>query len=115
MFAPEFRGIFNPSNVFQPASLLPSKKMGFVGEGAFQLLQYDEMCGSTALLVWSAALLANKYAETRPISLWTVVRLFASSAILVTLFGLSGCAVALTWARDELVFEEKGSAEKKSN
>lgn len=89
--------------------------MGFVGEGALQLLQYDEMCGSTALLVWSAALLANKYAETRPIYVWSVVRLFAASAILTALFGLSGCAVALTWARDELVFEEKGSADKKSN
>ena len=63
IFAPEFRGVLDPSNIFLPASLLPSRKMTFVGEGALQLLQYDEICGSLALVLWSAVLLVRKYSE----------------------------------------------------
>ena len=115
IFTPEYRGTLNPSNVFQPTSILPSKMVASVGEGATQLLVYDEFCGSVALLVWSMALLVTKYSETRPLGLSTTAKLLASSAVLVPLFGTCGCAVAFTWARDELVFEEGKSKDKKHN
>lgn len=115
IFTPEHRGVLNPSNVFQPASISPSKMMASVGEGAAQLLLYDEVCGSAALLVWSIALLVTKYSETRPLCLATTAKILASSAVLVPLFGPCGCAVAFTWARDELVFEEGKARDKRYN
>ena len=115
IFTPEYRGVLIPSNVFKPASISPSKMMASVGEGATQTLLYDEACGSVALLVWSMALLLKKHSETRPLCLSTTTKILASSAILVPLFGSCGCAVAFTWARDELVFEEGKAGDKKYN
>ena len=112
LFAPEYRRVLNPSNVFQTASILPSKKMSYVGEGAFQFLQYDEMVGSTALVVWSSALFAKKYSELRPIRKWTALKTFAQAAIVLAIFGPCGLAVMLIWARDELVFGEKYTGKK---
>lgn len=103
----------HPSSVFGLAPILPSKKMTFIGEGVLQLLQYDEMCGSIALLSWSATLFMTKYAETRPIYVWTVMKMLSASAVLMTLFGGSGCAIAFTWARDELVFDDRKIGDEK--
>ena len=94
IFAPEFRGIFNPSNVFLPASLLPSKKMTFVGEGALQLLQYDEICGSLALVIWSAALLVKKYSEFHSFDIRAALKLLGAATgliVSVTAFEIPNC------------------------
>ena len=115
LFTPEYRGVFNPSKVFWPASISPTKMMSSIGEGVAQLLWYDDFCGSVALLVWSMALFVTKYSETRPLFLSTTAKLLAYSAVLVPLFGTCGCAVAFTWARDELVFEEGKAGDKKYN
>ena len=83
MFAPEYRGILDPSNVFLTASISPSKKMSYVGEGAFQLLQYDEICGSVALLVWSGVLLVKKYDEFGLFNLRAGLKMIAAAIGLI--------------------------------
>lgn len=83
MFAPEYRGILDPSNVFRTAFTSPSNKLSFVGEGAFQLLQHDEICGSVALLVWSATLLVKKYNESQAFNLQAGLKMLAAGIGLI--------------------------------
>ena len=83
IFAPEFRGVLDPSNIFLPASLFPSKKMTFVGEGALQLLQYDEICGSLALVIWSTVLLVKKYSEFHSFDIRAALKLLGAATGLI--------------------------------
>lgn len=94
IFAPEFRGVLDPSNIFLPASLLPSKKMTFVGEGALQLLQWDEICGSLALIVWSAALLVKKYSEVHSFDTGAALKLLgAATGLIVSIPAFLSCSM----------------------
>ncbi|KAK3175938.1 hypothetical protein OEA41_007260 [Lepraria neglecta] len=113
LFAPEFRGTFNPAKVFQPAAITPSTKMPSIGAGAHQLLQYDEFIGSGAMVLWGTALLANTYRGSR--SRQSVVSLVAQGTAAMLLTGPLGYAAACVWARDELVIAEAREDAKKVN
>lgn len=113
LFAPEFRGTFNPAEVFQPAAITPSTKMPSIGAGAHQLLQYDEFIGSGAMVLWGTALLANTYRGSR--SRQSVASLVAKGTAAMLLTGPLGYAAACIWARDELVIAEAGEDAKKVN
>lgn len=79
IFTPEFRGVLDPTKVSLPASPFPLKKITSLGKGAFQLLQYDEICGSAALLVWSAALLVKKYNEIQCFGFGAALKMLAAT------------------------------------
>ncbi|KAL8939484.1 MAG: hypothetical protein Q9211_002715, partial [Gyalolechia sp. 1 TL-2023] len=56
IFAPEVVDSLTPFVVFKPAAVTASVKMPSLAAGSLQFLQYDEMVGAAATVVWSAAL-----------------------------------------------------------
>lgn len=114
LFAPEYRGILDPANVFQPPSFFASTEMTSIGAGAFQLLLYDEMIGGVALIIWSIALYLNTYLRGNNFDSWTAVKICSSFVFSTALFGPCGCALCFMWARDELIFNEDDDHARKS-
>lgn len=104
LFAPEFVGVFNPSNVFLPAAISPSTKMPSIGAGTFLLLQYDHLIGSTSMALWSTILFVNTY-RNGATNLSVALMIFGG-AIMMALTGPLGYATACIWARDELVIAD---------
>ena len=101
LFAPEFVGVFNPSNVFLPAALSPSTTMPSIGAGALLLFQYDHLIGSTSMALWSTVLFINAYKEsTTRIDLASVI---VGGVVMMALTGPLGYTTACIWARDELI------------
>lgn len=113
IFAPEFRGAFNPGKVFLPAAISPSTRMPSIGAGAHQLLQYDEYVGSAAMVFWGTVLFANTYRNLQ--CRQNVASLLAQGTAAMLLTGPLGYATACIWARDELVIAEAGEDAKKTN
>jgi len=114
LFAPQFRGELNPSNVFLTQSFFASKSISSIGAGALQLLQYDDMVGSVALQLWAVALYLNSNSRTSKVDSWTAIKVVSALVASTVLFGSCGCAVCFIWARDELVFTEKEDDDRKS-
>ena len=104
LFAPEFFGIFRLSNVFKPAAISSSSRMPSIGSGAFQLLQYDEITGSTAMATWATVLFANTYKSGKAYQ--SPVTLTLKGIATLALTGPLGYAVACIWARDEILLVE---------
>ena len=112
LFAPESRGVFNPSNVLLPIAISPSTKMPSIGTGAFLLLQYDEIVGSTSMVIFASVLhiLARQNSSShRSVGSSIVLGL---AALICT--GPLGYAVACVWARDEMIIQESQEVVKKS-
>lgn len=104
LFAPEFTGIFNPSNVFLPAAISPSTKMSSIGAGALLLFQYDHLIGSASMCLWCTALFINTHkngAIKQSMALMVV-----GGVTMMTLTGPLGYVTACIWARDELIIAE---------
>jgi len=114
LFAPQFRGELDPSNVFLTQSFFASKPVSSIGAGAFQLLQYDDMVGSIALQLWAVALYLNTSLRTSKLDSWTAIKVFSAFVASTVLFGSCGCAVCFIWARDELVFAGVKEDDRKS-
>lgn len=89
--------------------------MDSIGAGATQLLLYDEMTGSTALLFWSIVLYLSAYMRSEAIHTWTSIKIFLAFVASVALLGPCGSAVCFAWARDEIVFSEPEKEDKKTN
>ena len=85
--------------------------MPSIGSGAFLLLQYDELIGSGAMLLWALALFFNVYKTTSWSYSPSILCLGATVTFVLT--GPLGLATACMWARDELVFAEDEKLEKK--
>ena len=115
LFAPEYRGVLDPSRVFVVESFFPSKKMKSIGEGAGQFLQYDEMTGSAALVIWSIALYLNIALRKSESGSWVALKTVSAFTASIALFGPSGSALCFIWARDELVLVDNEGNDKKSN
>ena len=105
IFAAEYAEAIGFVNVHIPAAITPATKMPTIGSGAFMLLQYDEIVGSTAMLLWASFMYLrarNPYITTtnwlQDVVMFTLVTVLA---------GPAGTAVALIWARDELVLKQK--------
>lgn len=101
LFAPEYVGMFNPSNVFFPSTISMTTQMPSIGHGALLLLQYDGLIGSASFVLWASTLYVRAYGRRRVFDRW--LSLFAANVLLTALVGPVGCVVALIWARDELV------------
>lgn len=111
LFALEYKGVFDPKRVFIPAGISPATKMSTIAAGALNLMQYDEFIGSAALVIWSAVLFMNACSMKKRFDGWLI--LVGEIVVLTTVAGPVGCAVALIWARDELVLSEVETDEKK--
>lgn len=111
LFTPEFVGVFNPSNVFLPATISPSTKVPSIGAGAFLLLQYDHLIGSTSMALWSTVLFVNTYRNGATYQ--SVGLMIVGGIIMMALTGPLGYATACIWARDELIIAEAEADGKK--
>ena len=111
LFASEFKGAFNPSSVFLPAAVSPSTKMLSIGSGTHLLLQYDELIGSGAMVLWSTTLFMIVYRKYR--SHQSEASLIAYGIMAMVLTGPLGYATACIWARDELLISQAEENDKK--
>lgn len=111
LFADEFIGVFNFSNVFLPATTSPHFQVSSVGAGPFLLLQYDYYIGSISMVLWSTVLFVNTYRNgtiERSLAL-----MIAGGIWMLALTGPLGYATAFAWARDELLVAEAEAGNKK--
>ncbi|KAL8670248.1 MAG: hypothetical protein Q9168_005200 [Polycauliona sp. 1 TL-2023] len=109
IFTSEMSGLLKPSSVFLPPAVTPAVKMPSIAAASSQLLQYDEIVGSAAMVLWSAALYINAMDRTRRVG-W--VSLMMKGAAIGTLAGPLGLAVAAVWARDEMIFARDNESKK---
>ena len=115
LYTQKYRGVFDFSMVFAPMAVTPSIQPSSVGSGAFLLIQYDEMVGSTAVVLWAATLFvqANKYSKGEQYDQW--LALAVGIPLFTCLTGPIGCAVVFFWIREELVFSSPTRTTKKSS
>ncbi|KAL8827341.1 MAG: hypothetical protein Q9170_007054 [Blastenia crenularia] len=111
IFAPNVVILLTPSAVFKPAGFTASVKMPSIAAGSLQFLQYDEMVGAAAMILWSATLYLNIMKKKNTLVEWMslMVKGFAIGAIA----GPQGLAVAAMWARDEIISAEDYTERKK--
>ncbi|KAL8893647.1 MAG: hypothetical protein Q9192_005060 [Flavoplaca navasiana] len=109
IFAAEVGNLLKPSSVFLPAVATPSTKMPSIAAAAFQLLQYDEIVGTTAMLLWSTTIYIIAMEQRGPAG-W--VSLMIKGIVIETLVGPVGFAVAALWARDEIIFANDSNEKK---
>ena len=86
-----------------PRYITSSVKMPSIAAASFQLLQYDELVGAAAIVIWSAALYIN--ASSKKSSGDWMSLIFKGTALNV-FAGPHGFAVAAIWARDEIMFAD---------
>ena len=113
LFALDYRHAFDFSKVFVPKAITASTPMDSIGSGAHMLLQYDELIGSSAMLVWAFAL----FVQAREVATHAlhISRIVILCLLTLVLGGPLGLAVAIIWARDELVFAHAIRDSKKNN
>ena len=113
LFARSFPSLLS---VFAPAAFWPqdARRIKSVGAAAQLLLQWDEICGSLATVVWAMALLAGGMVATRRTSAVSVIGAVLGAVSVVVLLGPCGAAVAMVWARDEMVFADAAHEERKT-
>ena len=111
LFASEYKGTFNPSKIFLPTAVSPSTKMLSIGSGTHLLLQYDELIGSGAMVLWSTTLFLIFYRKCR--SHRSEASLIVYGIIAMFLTGPLGYATACIWARDELLISQAEENDKK--
>ena len=97
----EYKDAWNFSNVFIPAASTSSFKVNSIGEGAHLLMQYDEIIGNSAVILWALALFITAPPGKLQLS-QAQTSVFALVLVIVT--GPIGLAVGLVWARDEKAF-----------
>ena len=110
-FTLEYQRMFRFFDVFVPKAIAASTKMDSIGSGAHLLLQYDELIGSTSMVLWSLAQFAQIRERTGRSPDMLRVGILSLSTLAIT--GPLGLTVALVWARDELVFAQATSNGKK--
>ncbi|KAI4129920.1 MAG: hypothetical protein LQ338_002005 [Usnochroma carphineum] len=110
IFAPDVAHTLTPSAVLKPMGVTPSVKMPSIATGALQFLQYDEMVGAAAIVLWSSALYINQI-QKKSLGEW--VSLVVKGIVIEALAGPHGLAVAAVWARDEIIFAEEHDAQRK--
>ena len=78
--------------------------MESIAEGALLFLQYDDILGGAACVVWSVALYTNVAGRTSIIQKMVMVM---KGMLVWGIAGSVGLAVATLWLRDETVLETK--------
>ncbi|KAL8790947.1 MAG: hypothetical protein Q9213_000372 [Squamulea squamosa] len=110
IFAPKVGQLLKPATVFFPAAATPSVKMPSIAAGALQFLQYDEIVGAAAMVLWSAVLYVSAIDRKGPAG-WA--SLVAKGVVIEALAGPQGFAVAAVWARDEIIFASDNEERKR--
>lgn len=108
----EYRDAWSFRNVFVPAASTPSFKVNNIGGGAHLLMQYDEIIGNSAVLVWAFALFVTAPPGKLQLS---QAQLLVFGLILLIVTGPIGLAVGLVWARDEKAFDSAKMEAKTKN
>ncbi|KAL8949356.1 MAG: hypothetical protein Q9222_004530 [Ikaeria aurantiellina] len=111
IFASGFVHLLTPTAVFAPMAATSSVKVPSIAAGAFQFLQYDEMVGAAATVLWSAALYING-AKGNTLGAW--LKLITIGIAVEAVAGPQGFAVAAVWARDEMIFAH-GNGQQNAN
>ena len=110
-FTSEATSTYSFSNVFVPSTVSASTKMASVGRANQLLLQYDEVVGLSAVLLWVTFLWIQAHKRTgKP---YLLTELIPKIAGLTLATGPMGCAIFMMWSRDELVWREESLADKK--
>lgn len=110
IFTPDVAHLLTPSAVLKPVAATPLVKMPSIVAGALQFLQYDEMVGAAAMMLWSSALYLNA-TEKGGLGGW--ISLVIKGMVIEALAGPQGFAVAAVWARDEIIFAQGHGTGKK--
>ncbi|MCJ1309585.1 hypothetical protein MMC25_003245 [Agyrium rufum] len=99
------------AQVFLPKAFTNEYHVSSIGEGAHLLLQYDQIVGSMAMLLWSYQL----YQETTTSQDTTIFLPNPAISIIafILITGPIGCATALIWYRDEMVLRSKERSARK--
>jgi hypothetical protein len=105
LFSESIAAAFHPGRVFANTLPWPASDLQITsfGDGSLLFLQWDDLIGSTALLLWAAALYIVAHQQTSIDVRWTT--LLSNVALLSLVSGLVGAAVVLMWARDEVLFQ----------
>ena len=110
--AGEYKDAWTFSNVFIPTASTPGFKVNNIGEGAHLMMQYDEIIGNSAVLVWAYALFVTAPSGKLQLS---QAQLSVFGLILLIVTGPIGLAVGLVWARDEKAFDSAEREAKAKN
>ena len=110
MFAPGYAAKLSISQVFLPATATHTKPVEPGAAVTLLLLQYDQLIGSNLVLAWAFIMLVSGGRKIEALPSWPM--LFLAVTSLTALVGPGGCAVALMWARDEMVLSQTSSKKK---
>jgi hypothetical protein len=90
------RNVFLPT--IAPAGFNGGEMVPSVGVGAQNFLQYDEVMGSAAMLLWA---LYVYLCNLKRVTLGNLVSTVSTTLGLTAMLGPVGAAVSLLWMRDE--------------
>ncbi|KAI9844627.1 MAG: hypothetical protein M1837_005479 [Sclerophora amabilis] len=102
---------FSPARVFLPPLPNSTAPATDLGEGLLFFLHYDEYLGFLSLGIWATALYRG--ADAKGLTLGGWVRLLAKIVGITVVAGPATAALALIWARDELILGEVGEVDGK--
>lgn len=106
LFNREFVARLHPRRVFVNALPWSDLRVSTIGEGALRFLQWDNVIGSTGILLWAVAMYATAHREVEIKLNW--IKLGVKIGLLALVSGPVGAAVELMWERDEVVFSKTG-------
>ena len=104
LFASKYASQLSFLRVSFPATALHTTKMASASDSVLLLLQWDQLIGTGVVLLWASILLLSARKQAGLSTDWILFPLTITGATLLT--GASGCAVAVMWARDELVLSQ---------
>ncbi|OKL61251.1 hypothetical protein UA08_03389 [Talaromyces atroroseus] len=107
IFSTEYLHSLHPSQVFGLRNPFTSAdfKVDSASEGVHIFLQWDNIIGSLAVLLWAVIANVSAHRKTEGQVGWLCLLFQISTSLALT--GPIGTAVRLVWERDELVFEEE--------
>ncbi|KAI9730111.1 MAG: hypothetical protein M1834_006103 [Cirrosporium novae-zelandiae] len=107
VFTESYRLAMAPSRVWTPTqSLFSDHKISSIGEGVLCFLQWDEVCGSIAFLIWAVALHHNAQREKVTFRYW--LALTAKIVLSNLIGGPCNPALVLMWERDDIILKSEG-------
>ena len=107
LFVSDVANAFEPRKVLLPTAITGATKMGNVADGVKLFLQYDEICGSAAFMLFTAILLSKKWTPKSAEGWLSYVSALLVGTVLV---GPGATAAAGLWIRDEIVWIEDTKA-----
>ena len=101
IYSTQSQGMFNFAKVFIPFAVTPAAKSPTLVDGLSLLIQWDEIVGCLAVLLWTTFLYLRAYEQNGKSTNLAGLALRLLIGTVTT--GPLGCAVLLMWSRDDLV------------